>query len=246
MRLRFVLLATALSLGLTAADASAKTPHHKASDPGYYDMKDEAVAPENNDPWQGFNHPIFDFNVAFDRHIFKPAITAYDYVPHGIRHSISNFLSNLTEPLNTVHGILQLNPKIAFTSIWRFILNTTFGLGGLDDFARENGGLHNMDQNLGKTLGRWGVPTGPYVVLPILGPSSVRDTTGKVGDWFADPVAWVDDTWVEVGRSVADGFVSRDNNADVIQSLYYDSLDPYTATRSAYRQHERFEETSGE
>ncbi len=246
MRLSLILLLTAFSLSVTCESALAKTAKHPKHSKGYYDMKEDVVAPDVNDPWEGFNHPIFDFNVGFDRHVFKPVITVYDYVPHPVRHSISNFLSNLTEPLNFVHGVLQLNPKVAFTSLWRFILNTTFGLAGLDDFAKEKANLHGMDQNLGKTLGHWGVPSGPYVVLPIIGPSSVRDTTGKVGDWFADPVGWVDDTWVEVGRSAADGIDARDTQAQVVEHLYYDSLDPYTATRSAYRQHEKFEDSSKE
>ncbi len=237
-----------------AAAPVVKKHKHKqkktAHTTGYYDMKEDAdsIAFDVNDPWQGFNHPIMDFNIFFDRHVFKPLISGYDYVvPRGFRRAFSNFLSNLTEPLNTVHGILRLNPNVAFTSLWRFILNTTFGLGGIHDFAQESTGLHEMPQNLGKTLGHWGVPSGPYVVLPIIGPSSARDTTGKIGDWFIDPVGWVeDDALIEVSQAVADGIVTRDNNNDLIDTLYYNSLDPYTATRSAYRQHEVFEDKSKE
>ena len=237
-------LTVVFSLGVTCAPLLAKTEKSLDNPKGYYNIKNEA---DVNDPWEGFNHPIFNFNLAFDKHIAKPFIQLYDNVPHGVRHSIDNFLTNLSEPLNAVHGVLQLNPKVAFTSIWRFILNSTFGLAGFNDFAKGNAGLHNMEQDMGKTLGHWGMPSGPYVVLPILGPSSARDTTGKIGDWFADPVGWVEkDVWIEVGQAVADGVDTRDMKAAIVEHLYYDSLDPYTATRSAYRQHERFEEISRE
>ena len=244
MQPRLLFIVPALLLSVTCQPAFAKKVKSQDSNKGYYELKSEPS--DVDDPWESFNHPIFDFNVAFDRHVFKPIIELYDNVPHGIRHSISNFLNNLSEPLNAVHGILQLNPKVTFTSVWRFILNSTFGLGGINDFAKENAGLRPMEQNLGKTFGHWGVPTGPYIVLPIIGPSSARDTTGKAGDWFADPVGYVDTTWDEVGRTVADGIDTRDTKAAVVEHLYYDSLDPYTATRSAFRQHETFEGNSQE
>jgi len=205
------------------------------------DTGHDAVNSQNDDPWQAVNHPLFDFNLAFDRNLAKPVQSAYHVLPTVVRHSVTNVLTNLSEPLNAVHGLLQLNPKIAFTSTWRFILNTTFGLAGLRDFAGEQAGLHNMDQNLGKTLGRWGVAAGPYVVLPVLGPSSVRDTVGKAGDFFIDPVGWNFTYTDDVIQSVAEGIDERDRQDAVINQLYYQSLDPYIATRSAYRQHEAFD-----
>lgn len=196
----------------------------------------------SDDPWECFNRPVFQFNLAFDKGIAKPFITMYDAVlPLDVRHAVGNVVSNLGEPLNAVHGALQLKPKIFFTSMWRFILNSTFGFAGIRDFARQDAGLHNMDQNLGKTLGHWGIGTGPYLVLPILGPSSARDTTGRVGDWFLDPVGWVMTTPEDVAESVVQGIDTRDSNAGVIEHLYYESLDPYVATRSTYRQHELFQ-----
>ena len=206
----------------------------------YYDIKQTESAGNSDDPWEGFNRPIFTFNLFFDKNFAKPFISAYDIIPAPARHRFSDFLSNLGEPLNFIHGVLQLNPKAAFTSMWRFILNTTFGLGGMRDFAREDAGLHKYDENLGKTLGYWGVPTGPYLVLPIMGPSSVRDTTGKAGDWFADPIGWDMNIWWSASQAAADGIDTRDSEAGVVEHLYYQSLDPYVATRSAYRQHEAF------
>jgi len=236
-----ILLSTATFICDPALAKTSKTDSSK-----YYDVRGAAVSPDVNDPWEGFNQPIFSFNLAFDKHIFKPFISAYDQIPSPVRHSFSNFLSNLSEPLNFIHGIFQLKPNVAFTSMWRFILNSTFGLGGLHDFAREEAGLRNMDQNLGKTLGYWGVGAGPYVVLPILGPSSVRDTTGRVGDWFGDPVGWEETIWLSLGQAAANGIDTRDQKAGLIDHLYYQSLDPYIATRSVYRQHEEFESKSKE
>jgi len=242
-----VILTLAVFLLCAAEPALAKsTIADKTNSHGYYDIKDGAATADVNDPWESFNHPIFDFNVGFDRHIAKPFISCYDTIPGGVRHSVDHFLTNLSEPLNVIHGILQLNPKIAFTSFWRFVLNSTFGLGGLQDFAKDNAGLHNMDQDLGKTMGHWGVPAGPYVVLPIMGPSSVRDTTGRIGDWFADPVGWGETIWLAGGQTLADGIDTRDMKAGVVEHLYYEALDPYVTTRSTYRQHERFEENSKE
>lgn len=195
-----------------------------------------------DDPWENVNHGIFDFNLCFDRNVAKPVASAYHVLPAFVRHSVGNVITNLSEPLNTIHGVLQLNPKVAFTSLWRFILNTTVGFAGIRDFAGEQG-LHNMDQNLGKTLGRWGVGAGPYVVLPLLGPSSVRDTTGKVGDWFLSPVGWVTTTWEDVGLTAADSVNTRDSKSGTINYIYYQSINPYVAARSAYRQHEAFELT---
>lgn len=246
MRASVLLVFLAVSASLAAQPALAKSAKGKSKvdDSKYYDIKNDAV--QANDPWEAFNRPIFDFNLGFDRVIAKPITSVYDELPGEVRHSVSNFLSNLSEPLNTIHGVLQLNPKVAFTSFWRFILNTTFGLAGIFDFAREEGGLRNMDQNLGKTLGNWGVGAGPYIVLPVVGPSSLRDTTGKIGDWFADPVSYVFTTPETVAQVVMDGIDARSRNDGVIEHLYYQSLDPYTATRSAYRQHESFEASKRE
>lgn len=246
MRRSLLLAVTALSLVITCEPALAKGTKKHAKSADYYDMKDTVNSAAVQDPWEGFNHSIFSFNVAFDRYLFKPFISAYDVIPKDVRGGIGNFLSNLTEPLNVIHGLLQFKPNVAFTSFWRFMLNSTFGLGGWRDFARDNAHLNYMDQNLGKTLGYWGLPAGPYVVLPILGPSSVRDTTGRIGDWFADPIGWPEDTWVSVSQAVATGIDTRDSKASVIEQLYYESLDPYAATRSAYRQHEKHDAESKE
>ncbi|MEI6730811.1 MAG: VacJ family lipoprotein [Pseudomonadota bacterium] len=192
------------------------------------------------DSLESFNRTIFDFNLFADKHVIRPVAQAYHELPGAVRYGIGNELTNLSEPLNALHGALQLNSKIFFTSFWRFVLNTTYGLGGLRDFAGENG-LHNTEQNLGKTLGRWGIGSGTYIVLPILGPSSLRDTLGKGGDYFLDPVSYAFTFPENAGISVMDGIATRDRQTKIIDQFYYKSLDPYTATRSAYIQNTQFE-----
>jgi len=248
MRVGLLALVTVFAFGLQCDAAMARSGSRKKveSPKGYYDIKDEASTVDLNDPWEGFNQPIFKFNLGFDKYVAKPFISAYDVIPRQGRRSIANVLSNLYEPLNVLHGLLQLNPKITFTSLWRFLLNSTFGLGGLDDFAARHAHLPGMPQSMGKTLGRWGLPAGPYLVLPILGPSSVRDGSGRVADWFADPLNWHDQTWINVTRGVASGISTRDAQSQAVELLYYESLDPYAATRAAYRQRETFDETSGQ
>lgn len=192
------------------------------------------------DPIKPVNKRVFVFNLGADRWVIKPIATAYHQLPDWSRKGVNNFLTNLTEPSNTVNGILQLNPKIAVTSFWRFTLNSTIGFAGLRDFAGEHG-LKNQDTNFGKTLSSYGVADGAYVVLPLAGPSTVRDTTGRVVDWFLDPVGWFMNTPQTIAQISADGIDTRDEQSAIISQLYYQSLEPYSATRAAYLQHQAFQ-----
>lgn len=191
------------------------------------------------DPFKSFNQGTFNFNLGADRYVIKPVAETYHYIPDWGRSGIGNFLSNLDEPGNMINGILQLNPDIAFTSFWRFALNSTIGFGGIRDFAGENG-LKNKDTDFGKTLGRYGVADGAYVVLPLAGPSTVRDTAGIAVDWFLDPVGWVLTTPETIAQITVGGIATRDEDAGIINTLYYQSLEPYSATRAAYLQHQAF------
>lgn len=195
---------------------------------------------ELQDPIKPVNQAVFGFNLGADHYVIKPVADTYHYIPSVVRGAVGNFLSNLSEPANTVNGILQLNPDIAFTSFWRFALNSTIGFAGLRDFAGENG-LKNKDTDFGKTLGRYGVADGAYVVLPLAGPSTVRDTAGMAVDWFLDPVGWFLTTPETIAQIAADGIATRDGDTAIINQLYYQSLEPYTATRAAYLQHQAFQ-----
>ena len=194
---------------------------------------------EARDPIKPVNEQIFAFNLVADKWVIKPVAGTYHLLPSWSRESIDNFLTNLGEPSNAVNGILQRDPKIAFTSFWRFALNSTIGFAGLRDFAGENG-LKDIDTDFGKTLGSYGVADGAYIVLPLAGPSTVRDATGIVVDWFFDPIGWFMTTPETIAQIAMDGISTRDSNAAIINQLYYESLEPYSATRSAYLQHKAF------
>ena len=164
---------------------------------------------------------------------------AYHHFPSAVRTAVDNFLSNLDEPSNAINSALQLDATATFTSFWRFTLNSTFGLAGVYDFAALSG-LQEQDQNFGKTLGHYGVAEGSYLVLPLAGPSTTRDTAGQLVDWVLDPIGNWFTTAEDTSLIAANGVVKRDENADIINQFYYESLDPYTATRAAYLQHQAF------
>lgn len=205
------------------------TPPIKDGDP--FDAKD---------PIKPVNQQIFAFNLVADKNVIKPVAETYHQAPEEARDVVSNFLSNLGEPENFVNGVLQLDPELALTAFWRFVLNTTYGLAGTRDFAGENG-LKEKDTNFGKTLGRYKLDEGAYVVLPIIGPSTVRDTVGKVIDALIDPVGMAISTPEAIVKASANGIVTRDGKSKVIDQLYYESIEPYSATRAAYLQHQAFQ-----
>lgn len=210
---------------------SACTSLPKDSDGDPFDAKD---------PIKPFNQAVFSFNLGADQYVMKPVAETYHYLPGPIRQGFGNFLSNLKEPGNMVNGILQLDSGIAITAFWRFILNSTVGIAGLNDVAAE-AGLKSKDTDFGKTLGSFGAGEGAYLVLPLAGPSTVRDTTGLVVDWFLDPVGWFLTTPEGIAQMVAEGITTRDAETAVINQFYYESLEPYSATRAAYLQHNAFQ-----
>jgi len=134
------------------------------------------------DPWGPMNRGIYNFNTQFDRYVFLPVVRGYEAVlPNFAQQGVSNFFSNLDEILNFTNSVLQLKPEAAFTAFSRFVWNTTVGVFGLWDPASRMD-LVKWDEDFGQTLGHWGVGPGPYLVLPFLGPSNLRDTTGLVVD----------------------------------------------------------------
>ncbi|QCF26241.1 MlaA family lipoprotein [Hydrocarboniclastica marina] len=134
------------------------------------------------DPWEGFNRAIFEFNDVVDRYTLKPVAQAYlDYIPGFARKGVSNFFSNLEEPINLFNNLLQLKAEDSLITSGRLVFNTTFGVVGLFDVA-TGFGLPQKREDFGQTLGYWGVDSGPYVVLPLLGPNTVRDSSRFITD----------------------------------------------------------------
>ncbi len=203
-----------------------------------------------DDPLEPVNRTIFGFNQAVDKVAIRPVTMGYRaVVPSTLRDRVHDFLTNLTEPLTALHSLLQGRPGDAGKSVMRFAFNTTLGMGGLVDIAGK-GGVTVPREDAGQTFAVWGMPSGPYLVLPLLGPSNPRDAAGTAVDWFLDPVnAWArahpEDEPLANGRTVARVIDARSQRFKEINELERTSLDFYAAVRSMYRQHRREAITNG-
>ena len=196
-----------------------------------------ATGPNANpaDPFEPYNRNMTTFNDNLDKAVLKPVATLYrDATPQPLRTGVGNFFANLGDAWSFVNNLLQLRGLDAYESMVRFSVNTVLGLGGVLDIASEMG-VERHKQDFGLTLGRWGVPTGPYLVLPLLGPSSVRDTAGLSVDLFVgDLVDQVHDVPV---RNSMYGLRFIDRRAQLLgATTVHDeaALDPYSFTRDVY------------
>ncbi len=190
------------------------------------------------DPLEPMNRGLFRFSQVVDHLVLQPVAKTYRFVtPRPARTRVRNFFQNLGEPVNFVNAILQGDANQAFTTFWRFVLNSTFGLGGVFDNASQ-WGLPYRAEDFGQTLGFYGLGSGPFLYIPIIGPSNFRDTTGLVADMFTDPVNYLEDTTVIV-VNVADGIQRRESLLDITRDIENTSLDPYAAYRSAFTQKRR-------
>lgn len=193
------------------------------------------------DPWEGYNRRMFAFNDVIDKAVLVPAAEGYRaVVPEAARSCIRNAFENLYEPWNFVNNLLQAKPGGAMKSFMRFGVNTLFGVGGCIDVASDMEGLQRKPEDFGQTLGYWGVPDGPYFVLPIFGSSTVRDATGFVVDRYGEPLQLFlrnQDYWVTSGArivSVRESVLDASRNADKA------ALDRYLFYRDAYLQRRHF------
>jgi phospholipid-binding lipoprotein MlaA len=191
----------------------------------------------NNDPLEGMNRGIYKFNDVTDKAVIKPIAGAYKAVlPSPVRSGVNNFFGNLGTFVSVINDLLQFKFDKAVTGAGRFVINSTFGIAGLVDVASMDG-IEKRNEDFGQTLGHWGVGSGPYIVLPFLGPSSVRDTTGLVVDTIAfDPLAYVDDP---ATRNSARALKILDKRAQLLPGsdlLDEAALDPYAFMRDAYFQ----------
>lgn len=144
------------------------------------------------DPWEPLNRAVWTFNDGVDKAVARPVAEAYkEVMPTIVRRGIHNFFENISDLWSFVNNALQLRPREAVESLTRFNLNTFFGLGGLLDIASE-AGIERHREDFGQTLGRWGVPSGPYLVVPLLGPSTLRDTAARALNAQGDLVRYVD------------------------------------------------------
>ncbi len=200
-----------------------------------------ATGPRANpaDPLEPWNRGVYQFNDAVDRAVLKPVATVYqDYTPELLRRGIGNFFANLEDAWTSVNSVLQLKGQAAGESFTRFWVNTFFGLGGVLDIATEMQ-IPRHNEDFGQTLGHWGVGSGPYMMLPLLGPSTLRDTAALPAEWRGDPVTYVDDVGA---RNVLRGTRIVHRRASLLQQeklLEGAALDKYSFLRDAYLQRRR-------
>lgn len=188
------------------------------------------------DPWEPMNRSIYNFNDAVDTMAIKPAAQVYEKaVPSFVRTGIRNFTGNLGDVWSMANSGLQLKGQVAAETFMRVGVNTLFGLGGLLDVATEMR-LEKHKEDFGQTLGFWGVKPGPYVVLPLLGPSTLRDTVALPLDFKGDVVQHISDSGTRTGLSVLRVTDLRASLLQTVDTVKAASLDPYTFVRDAYLQ----------
>ncbi|MBO0736800.1 MAG: VacJ family lipoprotein [Alphaproteobacteria bacterium] len=195
---------------------------------------------EFNDPFEETNRKIFNFNQLVDRNVLVPVAKTYrTALPDPVRDSFRDFLNNLREPLVFVNDSLQGQFDRAAKTVGRFVVNSTVGIGGLVDVAGR-WGIPYHEEDLGLTLGAWGVPEGPYIVVPVLGPSSPRDLGGQVVEGFGDPFNRLAGNynliWVPFLRGAVSGIDQRSRFIETLADIERTSLDYYATIRSLYRQ----------
>ncbi len=197
--------------------------------------EDQVVA----DPFEPVNRKIYAFNNQLDRFLLEPVSKAYAGVlPNPARNSVRAFIDNLKSPVWFANDVLQGEWDRAGTTAGRFALNSTLGVVGFYDFAANHANMKKHDEDFGQTLGVWGVGNGPYIMLPVFGPSTARDALGRVGDRFIDPINYAeggDANEFLIGLRLTDVVDIRVRTAPAINATR-DSADPYAQVRSLYIQ----------
>ncbi len=194
-----------------------------------------AEAAIDADPFEPFNRLMHSINQAVDTLVLRPIAYVYrEVVPDKGREMVSNAVENVYTPVVFANSVLQADPQNSFASFWSFVLNSTVGIGGLFDVASE-AGLKYRSTDLGQTFAIYGADTGPYLVLPLIGPSNVRDAFGRLGDAFMNPFNYVDEGFSLALWSVT-AVDARATHMKLIDDVYRDSLDPYATFRSGYTQ----------
>jgi phospholipid-binding lipoprotein MlaA len=227
-----------IGLGLGCAQAGAQTPSPTAPAPELA----EADASSVRDPWEGWNRKVYAFNNAVDRAFAEPFARTYQRItPTPLRSGVRNWVNNLGSPVIFANDLLQGDPKRASVTALRFGLNSTIGVLGLFDPAKSIG-LERHEEDFGQTLGRYGAKPGPYLMLPILGPSSARDAFGLIVDRGLDPFTYGQfdgDTAFRVTRAGAALVTARTDSLETIADLRATSPDSYVTLRTAYAQSRR-------
>ena len=199
------------------------------------------LSDEINDPFENLNRKIFELNENLDKKIAKPVAETYSKVPPRIKKGISNFFNNIEEVDTFVNQMLQGKPKQSINDLSRFIINSSVGLGGFIDVASRIG-LDRHEEDFGQTLAVWGVDQGPYIMLPILGPSTLRDTFSRPVSSFLSVTFHMTDTDVNIALKGIDAIETRERLLDVESLL---SGDKYSFVKDAYIQSMNYEIKDG-
>ena len=206
------------------------------------DFETSTFEDEIYDPLEGINRAVFGFNNVADKVILEPAAKGYKKLPSPIQSGIGNFINNLKLPLVALNQLLQGQGKNAAESTGRFLVNSTIGIFGLVDVA-DNIGLEQKEEDFGQTLATWGVGDGFYIVLPLFGPSNLRDTTGMIMTMMTDPInayaANQGEAWAIPMRTAANAVDQRSQIIDEVNALRDNSVDYYAAVRSSYYQNRK-------
>ena len=201
-----------------------------------------AQASSEDDPWEIVNRRIFTFNDNIDIYALKPLSKGYQFVtPKFVQDSVHNFFLNIGDVVNLTNNVLQLKPHDAGVDTARLLMNTIFGMLGFIDIGTKMG-LHRSDEDFGQTLGYWGVGSGPYLILPLLGPSTLRDAPSKYVDSYTHPYRYINDvSWSNItfGFSILDTRVNLPDSENMITG------DKYTLIRNAYLQNREFKVKDG-
>ena len=202
-----------------------------------------ANAATEDDPWEGVNRVIFKFNEKLDTYALKPLAQGYQFItPQFLEDGIHNMYRNIGDVRNLANDVLQAKPHSAGVDTARLLMNTTLGVAGFFDVGTKMG-LQRNSEDFGQTLGHWGVPSGPYVMLPLLGPSTVRDAVALYPDGFTEPYPYMHDI---PARNMAIGMDIIDTRASLLSAEKLVTGDKYVFIRNAYLQHREFKVKDGQ
>jgi phospholipid-binding lipoprotein MlaA len=225
----------------SAADATAILNENPLGEVAYAAEMAEASMPADDfesDPWEPFNEKMFWFNrEVVDRYLLKPVATAWDFLlPDGVQRGIHNALDNLAVVRRVVNNTLQLKLAGAAKEVARFTINSTVGLVGFFDVAKEGFGIEQSDEDTGQTFGVWGMGPGPYLVLPFLPPLTVRDGIGYAIDGAMTPYVYFIPWYASIGMTATNVINDRSLNLDRFERVAETTIDLYSAVRNAYLQ----------
>ena len=238
MKLAYLLFLAAVALSFSGCATVPKEPAARA--------EFKAI----NDPLEPLNRRIFSVNLFLDHHLIKPVAKTYQRVlPEAVRDGLRHFIDNLHEPVILINDLLQARFGTAARTTGRFVVNSTAGIAGVMDVATRHK-LPKQTGDFGQTLSLWGFGEGPYLVLPLFGPSNPRDAIGTGVDVYTDPFRYVArrqnyPTGVSSGRTIVDGVDKRARTIQIMDELEHESVDFYASLRSLFRQNRAAEVASG-